>query len=876
MGLPTDPATPRTGKGGECRRASIVCWEEFTMRVLAEGMGVPGENDGPTPRPAGSQNIASGEGIETFVQAGSVSGGMHIHATPGTPVAAVPRELPLDVLGFSGREVQLAELDRFQALAGEQASAVVISAIDGMAGVGKTALAVHAGHRLADRYPDGQLFVDLHGYTPDVPPVESATGLEQMLRSLGVQGERVPETVEERAALLRTRLAGKRVLVVLDNAATDTQVRPLLPGTPGCLVLVTSRTRLTGLDDAIPLSLDVLPAGDAVALFVRTVGEHRRTDADAGVVAEIVQLCGRLPLAIRIAAARLRHRPTWTPHHLAELLRDERSRLGELHAGQLSVTTALGVSYTQLTTEQRRVFRLLSLHPGSDIEPYVTAALAGITAPAARRLLEELLDVHLLIQSVPGRYTFHDLVRAYATERTRAGDSEADRRAALTRLLDHYAYAAAIAMDAVHAYETDQRPRPPEPRTPVPDLGDPAAAEAWLDAELPNLLATARTAGRAPDYVVHLSATLHRHLSTRARYTDAQNLHQLAHGLARTTGNRTGELNALNGLGEVHLVQDRYEQAGDHYGRALEIAHDIGDRVGAVVALNGLSVAVAMRGRYEQALDHLGQALEIAHDTGDRTGEVDALNGFGQARFTQARYEQAADHHGRALEIARSIRYRHGERVALFGLGCADAMRGRHEQAIDYLGRALEIAYTTGHRHGESDVLAGFGFFHLVRGQHERAADYFGQMLEIARTIGNPTGEAVALNGLGRVLLMQNHHEQAGDHFAQELRIARETGDRKNQLEAHLGLGRVHCATGDHDQAFTRHQLALEMATELGEPPAQACAHDGLAHTHHATGHREQARRHWQAALDILTAQDIDYTLDPQVTTAALRAHLDT
>ncbi len=324
--------------------------------------------------------------------------------------AVVPRQLPGDVGAFTGRERELAEL---VALATDRRDPPVTGAIDGMAGVGKTALVVHAAHRLAGSHPDGHLFADLHGYAQGVAPADPADVLDRFLRALGTPGEAVPHGLEARAALWRTLVTGRRVLVVLDNAHSEAQVAPLLPGTRECTVLITSRRRLAGLDDVRSISLGVLPPADAVALFARSTAPERLAGEPQALVAEIVELCGRLPLAIRIAAARLRHRPGWALHHLAERLR-VRHALSELTAGQRSVSATIDLSYRALGPDQQRMFRVLGLHQGIDIDTYAAAALDHVPVALADRLLEDLLDANLLQQDVPGRYRFHELVRAHA------------------------------------------------------------------------------------------------------------------------------------------------------------------------------------------------------------------------------------------------------------------------------------------------------------------------------------------------------------------------------------------------------------------------------------------------------------------------------
>jgi tetratricopeptide (TPR) repeat protein len=797
-------------------------------------------------------------------------------AAPAPPVTspsapAAPRHLPAPPQAFTGRASELSDLDRIH-----DASTVVIAAIDGMAGIGKTALAVHAAHRIADRYPHGQLFIDLHGYTQGVAPIEPAEALDHLLRALGMPGTQIPASLDQRAALYRSRLADQQMLIVLDNAATETQVQPLLPGSPGCLVLITSRRRLAGLDHTHTLSLDTLPTPDAVTLLLHTAGEDRLAGHQPELLTELVDLCGRLPLAIRIAAARLRSHPTWSLAHLVARLRDRQHRLGELEAGQRSVTAALDLSYQHLSPDQQQAYRLLGLHPGPEFDPYATAALLDSHLRPAGRVLDQLLEAHLLQEPTPGRYRFHDLTRAHAAH-TATGDHPAPTPdAALGRLLDYYRHTVSAAMDAAYPYEREHRRQVPPARTLGPELIDPAAALAWLDTELPNLHAAVRSVtdhGR-PAYLLHLSAILHLHLLSRGRYHDAETLHQQALATAAAVGDQAGQLNALVGLGDIHWRQGRYGQAADHYQQALQIARTTGNRPGELNALTGLGHIHRMQGRYPQATDHLEQALRIARTSGHRLGELNALIGLGQIHRRQDRCTQAAGHFEQALRIARATGNRPGELNALTGLGETHRMQGRSGQATDHFEQVLQIARTSGHRPGELNALIGLGHIHRMQGRYPQAADHLEQALRIARTAGNRPGELNALAGLGHIHLMQDRHEQAADHYQRLLDIVQASGDRNFEFEAWQGLGRLSHATGHPDAAIAHHQRALALAGELSQPDDQARAHDGLAHAHHALHQREQARQHWQHALNLLTDLGINNTEDVETTTAAIRARL--
>ncbi|MCG5221018.1 BTAD domain-containing putative transcriptional regulator [Streptosporangium soli] len=750
--------------------------------------------------------------------------------SPGgpSPIRTMLRQLPADVGAFVGREQELAVLDRV----GDTAT-VVITAIDGMAGVGKTALAIHAGHQLSPRFPDGDLFVDLHGYTHGMTAADPADTLARVLGVLGVPGESIPQHIDDRAALYRSVLAGRKMLIVLDNAADEAQVRPLLPGAGGCLVLITSRRRLVGLDGADTVSVDVLPPADAIALFTGTAGQERVAGVPHDLLAEVVRRCGLLPLAIRLAAARLKTHPAWSVSHLLQRLEEHERRPEELQAGQRSVTAALDLSYRELTPAEQHTYRLLGLHAGIDIAPDAAAALLDTTITRALTLLDRLLEVHLLQEPVPGRYRFHDLIRAHAAEKAAEEEPESDRRTALTRLLDHYSQAASAAMDRLYPYEADARPRPPTGTTSMPD---PATATTWLDAELANLLALAQYAAEHgfPEHIQHLSVTLHRCLRTRGRYAEAETLHARALTAARAAEDRTSEMEALLGLGEIRYRQNQYNMTLEDTSRALDLARDIGNRSGELRALNTLGLLRAVHGQYAQSIEDFTQALDLAQAIGQRTGELDALIGSGHIH----------------------------------------RMMGRHEPAVENLERAFDIARTIGHRTGELRALLGLGHIHLGQGEYGPATDCFTRALDLARGAEHRLGELDSLTALGDLNRLQGRYEHARDCYQQAVDLAREIGNRNWQFEAIHSIGRLQHDCGRPDEALDSHGQALRLATDLDQPGDQARAHDGLAHAHAALGHHDQARHHWCQALAILSALGTGHSDERGVDVESIRAHL--
>ncbi|WKD35991.1 AfsR/SARP family transcriptional regulator [Streptomyces xanthophaeus] len=687
--------------------------------------------------------------------------------------------LPYDVPDFTGREGELDGLIRMWS--GDSGGVVTISAIDGMAGVGKTTLAVHAGHRLAEHFPDGQLFIDLQAHTAGQTPLDAGAALEILLGQLGVPTQRIPASVAERAALWRSELADRRVLAVLDNALGADQVRQLLPGSPRTLVLITSRRRLTDLDGAHALSLDVLPAADAVELFTAIVGE--RAAAEPLAVLDVLQLCGFLPLAVRIAAARLHHRPRWTVAYLADRLRDQRRRLSELATSERGVAAAFTLSYEQLTADQQRMFRLLGLQPGRDIGPEAAAALADLSLEQAETLLEDLLDAHVLIQYQLGRYTFHDLLREHALATAAAQEPLVAQGEALDRLFHHYLHTASAAIGHLYPEDKNRRPRIPAPDAPASLPQDEAEAITWLDGERANLMASAQYAAehdRLP-YAGQLAATLHRYLLGHAHQADALALCGLALQAARRSGDTAAEARTLIDLGQVHFWwYGAYEQAADHYRNALDLAREIGDQSLAAAALQALGAVSRRRREYDQAHDHCARSLALFQELGDRSGEARCLTDLGIVHERQGRYEDAHEHHRQALHAYRE----------------------------------------TGSRIGETVVLNNIGLLYQRQGRHDEARRRHHQALELSRRFDFPGDEAESLNALAEAARSLGDLAQAVAEHDTALTLAREFSYRPEQARAHDGLARVHRDLGRIDLAHDHARQALDLYTALAVPEA--------------------------------------------------------
>ena len=527
-----------------------------------------------------------------------------VRAAHGRPPGSVTtRTLPRDIASFTGRGSELRHLVDAAERLGDVAG---ICVIEGMAGVGKTALAVRLGHHVANRFPDGQLFLDLRGYTPGFDPLSAGDALSYLLRSLGVTSELVPHDTEERAAFFRSRLAGTRTLIILDNAASAAQVRPLLPGTAGCLVIVTSRRSFWGLDDAYTVGLDVLSRSEAIELFRRIAGPDR-VAADDPALAAIVALCGHLPLAVRIIAARLAHRRALRVEDLVEQLRKEHNRLEYVQDEDRNMTAVFAMSYSNLPGREQDMFRHLGLIPGPDFDAFAAANLTGTDLHETKRLLDSLVDHNLLNEHVAGRYRFHDLVRAYARtlgsmpvtgSGLPAGDTEA-----LDRLMDYYAYTAQSADRRIERRmpRADEVGVVPSPPLAAPHLDTSERAQAWISTELANLDAATRYAAghRRPGHAIALSAALAQYLRVHGPWAQALALHEVALDAARGTGDRGGQAAALADLGSMQRTTGAIGQAEESLSQALDLYDELGDHHGQARTFAELGVVRRLTGNYE-------------------------------------------------------------------------------------------------------------------------------------------------------------------------------------------------------------------------------------------------------------------------------------
>ena len=663
---------------------------------------------------------------------------------PG-PAPVVPRQLPAAPRAFTGRAAALDRLDA--ALDRDRAAAVVISSVTGTAGVGKTALAVHWAYRVADRFPDGQLYVNLRGYDPDRAATSPAEALRDLLRALAVEPERTPHGVDAQAALYRSLLAGRRMLVVLDNARDAGQVRPLLPGSPHCMVVVTSRNRLPGLvalDDARPVELDLLAAEDAVRLLGRRIGGHR-VDAEPAAVRRLVDRCARLPLALSIMAGRAVHSPAVPLAALVSELDTARTALDGFASDDaaIDVRAVFDCSYRALGAPAATLFRLLGVHWGPDITVAAAAATAGVSVDEARRTLAELAEVSLVQEHVPGRYALHDLLRAYARELARSDPGAGRARA---RLLGHYVHTAHRADLLVYPAREPIEPPAAVDGATAERFADREAAAGWFTAEHAVLVGAFSAAGGELDDTAlwHLAWAMSNVLNLRGNWRDQELVQREAVAAARRLGDPLREAHALRALGRVRDVLHRDAEAAADLRAALDLFDAAGDRAGAAQTHINLARMCLRQGADDEALSHDQAALRLYRELGSRAGQARALNNVGSGLARQGRHAEALAACRTSLELCRELGNAHGEANARLNLADVHERLGEREPAIRYIAEAVRLYRRAHDRPQEARSLALLGDAYSAAGDHARAWVAWEQAVALLDELGIPAGDVRA------------------------------------------------------------------------------------------------------------------------------------
>ncbi len=759
--------------------------------------------------------------------------------------AARPDTLPPETVEFVGRAEELA------LLTGEQGDAARVLVIEGMPGIGKTALAIHAARLVSGRYPDGMLYLDLHGHEPERPSLDAAEALHRLLRMLIVPATQIPDAIGERAALWQAQLSRRRVVVVLDDAARLDQIRPLLPVAGRCLILITTRRRLPDLQGARTLTLDLLSIDDAITLFRRIAVQCRAEDEAR--VATAVGLCGRLPLAIQLTAGRLAQDH---PPALADLI-DELSQppaqLGSTGAASPEVMSAFDLSYRALEPDHQRFFRRLGVSPCASVSLEAAAALGGCTLAEAEKALAALLDHHLLARAPADQFRFHELIRGYAAVRAAREDPEPGQRQAVARLLDYYLHTADKADRVLHPF----RRRRPAPVAHVPAaspaLGTQEDAAGWLESEWRNILRAAQHAGRHEwkRKCADLSHVLADFMEIRAYWDEAIASHTLALQACRDVADPARIAQASLELSVVSQQTGRLEAALPLAEDAAGIYRSLADRRGEAEALDQIGMAHQRAARSREALAYFHEARILYDEAADQRGVANTLSHSGIACWHLGRYPDAMGHLSDALSLYRYVGDRRGEAKTLNNLGRMQLYCGYHRDALEGYQKSLEIFSEIGGAQNEAILYHNIGGVHHYKGSYEEGLAAFRRALTIYRDIGDLPNEADVLNDIGAIYQSAECYDEALIHHQKARLIAEEIGNLSQQLIALRRTADVRRGSGQHGEAFDNYHTALKLAREIGDPYEEAKILEGIAESTLNTQQPYAARIVFRQALDI-------------------------
>jgi DNA-binding SARP family transcriptional activator/tetratricopeptide (TPR) repeat protein len=706
------------------------------------------------------------------------------------PRRPLPAQLPHQIPDFTGRRAELGRLDGLAAHdSGDTGTGVVITAIAGTAGVGKTALAVHWAHQISGRFPDGQLYVNLRGFDPTGCAMKPAEAIRGFLDAFGVTRQQLPASLEAQTALYRSLLAGRRVLVLLDNAGDEDQVRPLLPGSPGCLVIVTSRNELPGLivtEGAHPVVVDLLSAPEARQLLSRRIGDSRVL-AETQAVDSIIALCARLPLALMLVAARAATHPGFRLSALAAELREAGGSL-DAFGGEDRATNVRAVfswSYQRLSVSGRRLFRLLGLHFGPDVATPAVGSLAGMPKEQVRPALAELARAHLVTERIPGRFEFHDLLRAYATEVAYTYDSDDYRYAARYRVLDHYLHTACRADELLNRHR--DRPFTPADASPgvTPEsLADQKQALAWFESEHAVLLTALRLATGFDTHIWQLAWALAPYFGYQGHWRDRRDSQNLALEASRRLSDKLAQGLSHRLLGGAFVQLSSYDDARTHLQHALDLFGELGDHTGQADAHRSLGWMLERQGRYSEALSHAQQALVLFEAAGHNTGRARALNAVGWFHARLGDYQQALVCCQQALDLQREIDDHFGLAETYDSLGYAHRHLGHQQQATDCYQQAVNLYGELDDRYSEADTLVSLGDAHQAFGDPEFARMAWRRALAILEQLGHPRAGQV------RAKMCQD------DEYVTPVR-----------LQADAGPARLHADSTSVQRPRRRHKL---------------------------------------------------------------------
>ncbi|MEU5729605.1 MULTISPECIES: AfsR/SARP family transcriptional regulator [Streptomyces] len=789
--------------------------------------------------------------LRTAAAAASSGPSPERHSSAQTPPRNLPYQPPL-----IGRRSELDALMASIDTKPGKGAVLTLETVSGMAGVGKTAVAVDTARRLAPRFPAGQVFLDLRGHSPSQEPLSPGAALAMLLRLFGAPADSIPVRLDELIALWRTTIADRRAVIVLDDAAGPDQVAPLLPGNSPCLTIITSRRHLTGLPHAVPLALDVLPTDDAITLFRSFAGAARTQDITE--TARIVRLCGYLPLAIELVANRFRSRPSWSLTTLGERLARSPGPLGEIRNADQEILRAFALSYRTLDATQRTTFRRLGLHPGPDFTAESAAVLLDLPPKETERLIESLLECHLLREPAPDRYRFHDLLGEYARMLALSEDSAREREQALERLIASYLRNAEQA-DRV-AYPRRIRLAPDGAQGPptLSRMRNAHDARAWFAAEYGNLLAVerhARTHDSRPS-AARLAHALAGFLESECHWQDAIDILQHAADHWSRTGDQPAQCHALLCLSSNHANTGRYAQAVEAGERALEIARETGDREAEWEAYRNLGVIYWHQGECEMAVALHQKALAIGATTGNVWNEARSRNNIAISLLDLGEPERALDHFQKAISGFRSAGDQSGVIRTLNNLGDLYSRRGDHEQARKAFEELLPLAESTGNPYTRATVRTNLAANLTKSGETGRALALHQQALTDFRILGDRKSQATAHNGLGEAHFKEDSIDASADNHLKALDIARDIGATQEITRALRGLGRIDLDCGRLDSAAEYLKASIATAHKANARDDEARAQALLAEVRLTAGDTAQARELLQKALSALRALD--------------------
>jgi DNA-binding SARP family transcriptional activator len=786
------------------------------------------------------------------------------HGPHAKPILADLSQLPPDLVDFTGRALESGQIRDLLAYGvAPQATAVTTLVIAGKGGVGKTALAVHVAHQVRQHFPDGQLYMTLQG---GAQPLEPAAVLAEFLRNLGVPPTAIPDGLKDRARLYRSRLAGKRILVVLNDAADEAQVRPLLPGDAGCAVLVTSRRRLAGLAGAITVELDVMEPGEAIELLGKVAGSER-VAAEPDAAAELVHLCGYLPLAVRIAGARLAARPHLQLATYAVRLRDERRRLEELRVGDLGVRASFALSYLTLNGDEQRAFRLLGMLDGPDFAAWVAAALLDCALYEAEDLVERLVDAQLLEaggEDATGltRYRFRDLLRVFARECLREEEPASVHQAALERALTTYLKLAEWAGYRLGREDQWVSRDAARQHDPADDSGLAALVErdplAWFRIEQDSLIAAVGQAYNAGLWKLtwELTDSLYVFFNSCGQLNALEHAHALALDATRKAANRQAEAYTLRAIAHVYLWRGQVEASMGYVERCQELFAVLGDQLGTAYALLDIGITHRYRGRLDDALASLERCLPLFHKLGNQLGEAATLRNIGIIHRDRGHPDTAMACLTQALKVFQSCDAHLSVALTLRHLGVTHRRCSRYDDAIACTQESLVILRRLGNRPGEATALCNLAQVYRRLGRFDDALDCLNASLGICRELGDRRAEAFALRTLGGISGDQGRLDEARDYYDRCLPVFREFDDRLREAEILHELGKLAGALGHGDDAMDYFGQSLGICREFGLPLKEARTLASIGTLLASRGDRAAAETAWRQALTIFRRLD--------------------